>query len=442
MQRHPPQQEAFVIQSSCSRHRRRYLLSLVVLALAPGASLLAQDVSPPDDLATGTIRVFIDCQTRCDRDHFRREIAYVDYVRDQQDAHVHVLITRQRTGAGGGRYELEFIGRRRFAGSADTLQFVSGDRDTDQEIREGLTRTLALGLVRFVATSDAGRRLRVEYEVPEDGAEQAEATDDPWNFWVFRVGMNAFLNGQSTSRFLDLHGSASANRVTDASKLRLSVDGSYSESEFDLDETSTVTSVRRSYGGRALFVLSLNPHWSAGVQSRVSTSTFSNFDLSLKVTPAIEYNVFPYSESTRREFRFLYSVGLAYFDYSEETIFNEVVETLPEHSLEVAYEVTQPWGSADLTLIASQFLSELSKNRVTLRGDLDLRVFRGLSLNVGGRVSHIADQLNLPKGDLTDEDILLQERERATSFSYFASIGLGFTFGSVFSNVVNPRFGR
>lgn len=135
-------------------------------------------------------------------------------------------------------------------------------------------------------------------------------------------------------------------------------------------------------------------------------------------------------------------MGLAYFDYTEETIFDKLSETLPKHSLEIAYEVTQPWGSTDVTLIASQFLNDVSKNRVTLRGDLSLRVFRGLSLNLGGRASHIADQLSLPKGDLTDEDILLRERERATNFSYSGRIGLSYSFGSVFSNVVNPRFGR
>ncbi|MFQ5530032.1 MAG: hypothetical protein ACE5FP_06725 [Gemmatimonadota bacterium] len=409
--------------------------------MAVGAPVAAQDPAAEAE-ATEPVRVFIDCQTRCDLDHFRREIEFVDHVRDRQDADVHVLITRQRTGAGGNRYDLEFIGRRRFDGTADTLQFVSGERDTEQEVREGLTQTLTLGLVRFVAGSPVGRRLRIAFDAPDEEAAQTESVDDKWNFWVFRVGANAFLNGETSSRFLNLFGSTSASRITDASKLRLGVDASYAESRFDIDETSTVLSIRRSYGGRGLFVLSLNPHWSAGIQSRVSSSTFRNFDLSLRVTPAVEYNVFPYSESTRRQFRFLYSVGLAYFDYTEETIFNEVSETLPEHVLEIAYEVTQPWGSADLTLTASQFLSELSKNRVTLRGDIDLRVFRGLTLNVGGRVSHIADQLNLPKGDLTDEDILLRERERATSFSYFASIGLGFTFGSVFSNVVNPRFGR
>jgi hypothetical protein len=106
----------------------------------------------------------------------------------------------------------------------------------------------------------------------------------------------------------------------------------------------------------------------------------------------------------------------------------------------VAYEVAQPWGSADVTLEGSQFLNDLSKNRVTLRGDTDIRLVRGLSLNVGGRISHIADQLNLPRGDLGDDDILLRQRERATSFSYFLSVGLSFTCGSTFSSVVNPRF--
>lgn len=403
--------------------------------------LFAQDVVA-DTESTETIRVFTDCQTRCDTDHFRREIEFVHHVRDQRDADVHVLITRQNTGAGGSRYDLEFIGRRRFAGTTDTLRFVTAETDTEQEVREGLTRTLALGLVRFAASTRAGRRLRIGYEAEEETVAEEQRTDDPWNYWVFRVSFSSFFSGETSSRFLNLFGSTSASRITDASKLRLSVDGSYSESTFDIDSTTTITSIRRSYGGRGLFVLSLSPHWSAGIQSTASSSTFRNFDLSISVTPALEYNFFPYSESTRRQFRFLYSVGLAYFDYTEETIFDKLSETLPKHSLEIAYEVTQPWGSTDVTLIASQFLNDFSKNRVTLRGDLSLRVFRGLNLNLGGRASHIADQLSLPKGDLTDEDILLRERERATNFSYSGRIGLSYSFGSVFSNVVNPRFGR
>ena len=42
---------------------------------------------------------------------------------------------------------------------------------------------------------------------------------------------------------------------------------------------------------------------------------------------------------------------------------------------------------------------------------------------------------------MTDEEILLRQRELATSFQYFVSLGVSYTFGSIFSNVVNPRFG-
>lgn len=52
------------------------------------------------------------------------------------------------------------------------------------------------------------------------------------------------------------------------------------------------------------------------------------------------------------------------------------------------------------------------------------------------------DQLNLPKGDASLDEILLRRRELATDYDYHISIGLSYTFGSVYSNVVNPRFGR
>src|SRR5512139_1491221 len=56
------------------------------------------------------LRVFLDCQTYCDFDFFRTEIAFVNFVRDRKDADVHILITSQRTGSGGSEYTLKFIG--------------------------------------------------------------------------------------------------------------------------------------------------------------------------------------------------------------------------------------------------------------------------------------------------------------------------------------------
>ena len=54
----------------------------------------------------------------------------------------------------------------------------------------------------------------------------------------------------------------------------------------------------------------------------------------------------------------------------------------------------------------------------------------------------IRDQLSLPMKDATEEEILLNIRQLATQYYYFASIGLRYTFGSIYSNVVNPRFNQ
>jgi hypothetical protein len=65
-----------------------------------------------------------------------------------------------------------------------------------------------------------------------------------------------------------------------------------------------------------------------------------------------------------------------------------------------------------------------------------------LSLSISGGFEAIHDQLSLRKGDRTLDEILLNRSELATNFEYRASIGFSYTFGSVYSNVVNPRFGR
>jgi len=50
-----------------------------------------------DSLRKNAVRLFIDCQ-HCDMDYIRREIPYVNYVRDVKEAQVYVLETRQSTG--------------------------------------------------------------------------------------------------------------------------------------------------------------------------------------------------------------------------------------------------------------------------------------------------------------------------------------------------------
>jgi hypothetical protein len=95
----------------------------------------------------------------------------------------------------------------------------------------------------------------------------------------------------------------------------------------------------------------------------------------------------------------------------------------------------------EASLLGSHYLKDISLNRLTLKVILDIRIGRGLSLNIDGRYNRIRDQLSLPRAGASLEDILLKRREIATAYTYNLAVGLTYAFGSTFSNIVNPRFG-
>lgn len=59
-----------------------------------------------------------------------------------------------------------------------------------------------------------------------------------------------------------------------------------------------------------------------------------------------------------------------------------------------------------------------------------------------GSFALVHDQISLPLGGSTLEDVLLQRKMQATDYSYYTSFGFTYTFGSIYNNVVNPRFGN
>ena len=172
----------------------------------------------------------------------------------------------------------------------------------------------------------------------------------------------------------------------------------------------------------------------------LSSSTFLNQRLFVRAAPAVEYNIFPYSESTRRQLTFQYAVGLNSYSYEDTTIFNKLSEVHADQTLTASLALKQPWGSVSTSLEVAALLDDFSKRRAVLFNFLDLRLFKGFSINTFASVSLVRDQLYLAKGESSDEDILVRRRQLASSFTYFGGIGLSYTFGSIFNNVVNPRF--
>jgi hypothetical protein len=410
------------------------LLTLVPLA----ASAQVQSAEDP-------LRVFLDCQAFCDLTFVRTEIGWVDWVRDREDSDVHVLVTSESTGGGGAHFDLAFLGRNALSGEDRDFTFVLPGDATNDETRRRFVDVLGLGLAGYARDTPAFQRLRVSHTAPAgtggatDRSLQAD-TDDPWDYWVFNVNLSGNVNGESQQSFSFLNTSVSANRTTDLWKFNLRASHSRNVSEFKLTET-TDRFERESWDVDGLLVKSLGEHWSVGARASTGASTFANHDFRWSVRPGIEYNVFPYRETARRSLTVQYLLGLHHWDYEEETLFGEVEETRPGHSLTTGLSLTQPWGQSYMSLNASQYLHDSSKYSVSLFGSLDIRLFRGFSFRVSGNYQWIRDQLGIRRGEIGDDEILTRQRELATSFRYFTSFGIRYRFGSIFNNVVNPRFG-
>lgn len=413
----------------------RYVVALILFSITcvPAA---AQD--PPAPERTDSVRVFLDCQS-CDESFIRTEIRFVDYVRDRADADVHVLITTQGTGGGGTEYTLQFLGLARFRDVNNSLAYVASQRATPDERRRGLASMLKLGLVPYVAATEAGSRLSLRFEEPPGGPRMSRPRD-PWNFWVFRVGGNGGFDGEQSTSQRTVSANFSANRTTEEWKLALNGSGSYRWQRFDLEDEGTLTAIRRNSDARALMAKSLTPHWSIGGTAAISASTFTNYDLRSRFAPGIEFNVFPYAESTRRIMTMFYTVGVQTADYTEETIYGKLTEQLVDHQFELSMGLRQPWGTASGSFELAHYLNRSGKYRVSAFGGADLRLFKGFSISIDGGISRRRDQLSLRRGEASTEEILIRQRELATDYSFDFGFGVSYSFGSIFNNVVNPRF--
>lgn len=408
-----------------------------LLVVTTSSFMFADSLKPDmDTLKENAPKVFLDCW-RCDRDYIRTNITFVNYVRDRQTADIHILVTIQRTGPGGREYTLNFIGQNKFVNIQHILKYVSNRTDTWDTTRKGFVEVLKKGLFPYMIHTPLGEYFKVDFQRKT----KPTSVNDKWNFWVYSISLRGSLSGQKTRKYSSFRGYLSANRITPDMKIRLSLSGNYDEGRYDIDdETIVSTSQQRNFW--ALTVKSISEHWSVGAWSGMSHSTYKNIDFSLNIAPAVEYNFFPYSQSTRRQLRILYRIGYVYNKYHEKTIYEKIREHVLAQSLNITFGIREPWGNAEIDLEGSHLFHDAKLNHITLSGELNLRLFKGFSLNLDASYSQIHDQISLPLGEATLDEILLQRKILATDFRYGFSVGFSYTFGSIYSNVVNPRFGR
>jgi len=364
-----------------------------------------------------------------------KDIAFISPVKTREEADVEVHIASEAS-AFGTDYTLAFKGLKDFDGAGQVLKYSSKESDTVDETRSCLTQTLKMGLMRYVARTAAGSRVRISLQEKVDPT----SVIDKWNFWVFSANVDGFYQGETSYKSRMTFGSLSANRVTPGMKIRMSLGASHMGNEY-VYEGEVIKSASDSRSFEGLFVKSLDDHWSAGAYVSVDSSTFQNIRSKIDAAPAIEYDLFPYSESTKRQLRFLYWVGFSLARYREETIYDKTRQNLLQEHLEVVLEFKKKWGTISTSFEASNYLHDFRKNQMELNGEISVRVFKGLSFNLHGGGARIHDQIFLSKAGATIEEVLLKRKQLQTDYDYYFSVGFSYSFGSIFSNIVNPRFG-
>ncbi len=405
------------------------LLAITTLALGQQDSLIRKNA----------IKVYLD-GALLDEQFIKDHLTYVNYVRDHQDADVYILIVRENAGNGGLRYTLIFEGQKKFKGQDDTLRFNTKPDETTDETRRTLLKYLKAGLLPYVVNSPLFDYINIGYKPPKK--QTNKIVEDKWHSWVFNLGIHGFANGESRYQDLSISGTAEASKVTPKWIIDLTTDYSLNKSKYVINKNYTVISLTRSTTFNGLIVKSLNDHWSAGLMSELGQSTYKNYKFYFNFTPAIEYDIFPYSQSTVHQLRILYCIGFKQNFYNDTTIYNKIQQLIFHHRLSITYIIRKKWGSINFALVGQTFIPDFSKNSFGTTIGLSIRLFKGFSVDMTSSYGFVHDQVSLPKGNATLEEILTQQQQLATSFRYWAFFGISYTFGSIYNNVVNPRFGH
>lgn len=386
--------------------------------------------------SNGLIAVFLDCDV-CDVHFIQESIPYINYVRDKELAHVHILVSHHGAGVSGTNYVISFIGRKDYSDINHKITLWAPRKNTWDETRKEKVKRIKLGLAPFIANTKLVSSLKVS--VDTDVLFERQEIVDPWKNWVFELygGMN--FSKEQTQNAINARYGFYADKVSENWKIRLRPYFNYNERNFITDD-ETITSKSRRDGFHGYAIRSINQHWSTGFFSDILSSTFHNMDFNTDFGPGIEYSFFPYDEATRRAVKLTYKTGYSYNNYIERTIFDKNVEHLFFHSLSASAHFQQAWGSVRAGLTGSHYFHDFDANRLAFFSQINLRLFSGFAISISGDLDLVNDLVSIPKGEMSLEEILLEQRRQATNYQMFWAVGFTYTFGSDFENVINTRF--
>ena len=389
------------------------------------------------------LNLFTDCE--CNKTLLKQELDYVNHTIDPVTAQVNLFIVTNYLSNGGRVYDLNFKGQQELAENSLSFKVSTTAVMTDLERDQYLTKRIELGLAGFLAGTSYAELVDLTAQAPPEpeimeGEEVVEdRSGDGWNNWIFKAFVRFGLEQESQRSETEARLGFEADRTTADWRLRFSPNLYYRVEQINRPNGEVATVLRRDQWFNGKVVKSISNHWSVGFLSDVRRSTFTNIDLGVFVAPAIEYNIYDYNQVPFKEFTVAYRVGYVYNNYIDTTVLFQKAESLGRQSLDIDLRLRQRWGRVDAGISAAAYTNDLSNNRFSINLETDVRIVKGLNVNIGGRYQIINDQINLAAGEISEQDRLLGNTQLATSFALDVSFGFSYTFGSLFNNVINRR---
>lgn len=387
-----------------------------------------------EDSVKAVLKVYINCE-ECDLAYMRQELPYINYVRDRRLAQVQVITSEQSTASGGSEYSLQFLGLNEFDKMNDTLTFSLPPNFSTDEFRNKMNQYFLLGLTRYIAQTDYADKWIVSY----DGVMTNSEVKDKWDYWVFNISANGWFNGEKYYASKNIYTDISADRITNESKIQFYFNNNYNKNNYYVDDTTEIVSLFKSYYAGGSYAKSITEHWSAGINTDYNSSLFNNIRFNVNAGIAAEYNIFPYSESTRRQFRFFYKAGPRYDVYFDTTILYKTKQLWWYHEAGCYLKLVKEWGAVSTYISYMNFLNNFKYWGTFVYTEASFNLFKGFALTLSGNFNLIQNQVSLPLEEATQSEILLKQKQLPTDKRYWFSVGISYTFGSIYNNIVNPR---
>ena len=116
------------------------ILFFISLALLCLAGYSQEAIQTNDTIRKDALNVYMSSANS----YIKKEITFINYVRDLKNADLYIIVTYQSTGSGGEAFTYYLVGQNRYAGMTDTIVINVMPDDTEDLIRIKQVKSLKM----------------------------------------------------------------------------------------------------------------------------------------------------------------------------------------------------------------------------------------------------------------------------------------------------------